>query len=375
MNEIRTQHRVGCQPVILCILFRFATQNTQNNCPPPHTYSLALMQKKKMKSKQPIKFIAELKEIKIDLDLGKGIELKSNINNSISDKFENFHVYITNNQKIIKSLIDDNFELVAGKLEAHSILNAKVIVYSNDKFIGKDFNQITVLDIYLRLLKVFSLSLWNVKDNAVDFDFGFLEYPISNIYNLTSNYYSGINSTAYGLTKVTNFSKKELDTAIELMLDYYEIQEKEKIQTHFNSKSSNLSISNLFIQTARESHDLAYKIRQYCSYFETILSTDSSELTHKLSERVALFLSDDKDNRTKIFRDIKNAYKIRSQIVHGAGLKEKSIKDLDIIANKCDRYVRKINNKIFSTEEFQIMFDKKNTGKIDNYFLELIMSG
>ena len=79
-------------------------------------YGFAKTQKNK-KSKQPIKFIAELKEIEIAIDLGKGIELNPNINNSISNKFENFYVYITNNQEIIKSLIDDNFKLLADKLD------------------------------------------------------------------------------------------------------------------------------------------------------------------------------------------------------------------------------------------------------------------
>jgi hypothetical protein len=58
----------------------------------------------------------------------------------------------------------------------------------------------------------------------------------------------------------------------------------------FTDKSySRISRATRFIGSARLDRHPAIKVAHYCSALESLFSTDSSELTHKLSERVALF--------------------------------------------------------------------------------------
>ena len=52
--------------------------------------------------------------------------------------------------------------------------------------------------------------------------------------------------------------------------------------------------------------------------FESLFLTNERELGFKLSLRVAVFLAKENDEREKICRNLRNAYRIRNKIVHGA---------------------------------------------------------
>ena len=52
---------------------------------------------------------------------------------------------------------------------------------------------------------------------------------------------------------------------------------------------------------------------------ECLLSTNSMEVTHTLSERAAVMLGNSASERFQIYQDLKNIYKTRSSIVHGRG--------------------------------------------------------
>lgn len=56
---------------------------------------------------------------------------------------------------------------------------------------------------------------------------------------------------------------------------------------------------------------------------ECLLSTDSRELAHKISERAAIILGNDNNDRLAIYKNIKQIYGKRSKIVHGEGVPAK----------------------------------------------------
>jgi len=53
---------------------------------------------------------------------------------------------------------------------------------------------------------------------------------------------------------------------------------------------------------------------------ECLLSTDRQELAHKISERAAIILGKNNNERLTIYKDIKKIYDQRSKIVHGEGV-------------------------------------------------------
>lgn len=79
-----------------------------------------------------------------------------------------------------------------------------------------------------------------------------------------------------------------------------------------------------FIKSARVTIDPAMKIAHYCSALESLFSTDNSELTYKLSERVSLFMKDMGYEPMDVFSDMKHYYSIRSAVTHGDSIKGKS---------------------------------------------------
>lgn len=50
---------------------------------------------------------------------------------------------------------------------------------------------------------------------------------------------------------------------------------------------------------------------------EGLLVASNTEVSHKFAERVALFLAQGTDERTKLCKKMKNAYKLRSKVAHG----------------------------------------------------------
>lgn len=60
-----------------------------------------------------------------------------------------------------------------------------------------------------------------------------------------------------------------------------------------------------------------FRILFFAMALESLFGTSDAELGFSLSLRTARFLSDDLDNRKRIFRELKDAYNSRSSIVHG----------------------------------------------------------
>jgi Apea-like HEPN len=107
-----------------------------------------------------------------------------------------------------------------------------------------------------------------------------------------------------------------------------------------------LSLVFYFVQAARGSSDLGRKIAQYVTCFEALFCTDSSEMTHKLAERVAFFLGENGAERTSIFKNIKAAYTVRSKVVHGDKIDKKRANQAPDLSRTCDELLRKSLAKV-----------------------------
>ena len=134
-----------------------------------------------------------------------------------------------------------------------------------------------------------------------------------------------------------------------------------------------ISIVFYFLQSARSNPDLAVKIVDYCTCFEALFSTSSAELSHQLAERIAFFIGESNIERRDIFNNIKEAYGIRSRIIHGDLLSPSKIDRLHTISETCDNFLRKILFKIFLDTELSNMFSAP-PNELDDYFLNLMLN-
>jgi len=260
------------------------------------------------------KFISTLRYLSISEPIEEWVTLMPGIN-------------ITNNKNIISSIIDGEFKEVAGAIEFDHFINADNIIYceTDSTIFNKDEDSHQALYVWLVWLKMLLNDLWLVKDNAVICEAAFCKE-------------TGLNHSAWTRNNLTTpaylssgFSFKNIEMTIEELKKWD--QKSHQLQSYFcdtkstlkdsftNTRFSRIGRSMRFIEAATRERHPAVKIAHYCSAYESLFSTDNSELTHKLSERIALFLKDFEFNPIEVFDDIKSFYGIRSKVTHGDSLK------------------------------------------------------
>jgi len=232
------------------------------------------------------------------------------------------------------------------------------------------------LDRQLGLIQFFLMSLWLVKDNSVNIELGFLEHPYGNPFgsSVTSNFRAVRFCEASGAILDCEFTEKE----VRLARDFYKLFEANAVQ--LGDKNMGYVVPTdftrfdrvlYFAQAARHSGNLGLKIANYVTCFECLFCTDSAELTHKLSDRVALFLGTTPEERMEMFKAAKAAYTIRSKTVHGDTLTKKLADDAANIAMKCDNMLREIIKRVLTTPELLEIFIGP-AQKLEDYLNDLI---
>lgn len=104
-------------------------------------------------------------------------------------------------------------------------------------------------------------------------------------------------------------------------LNDYEVADFKKLWNRYNNydfnKNKPVEIAITRFNYAAEKEPWGEKLVDYIIALEALFLRDNKELTYKLALRTAIFLSDDSKERNIIREDIKNAYNLRSKIVHG----------------------------------------------------------
>jgi len=102
---------------------------------------------------------------------------------------------------------------------------------------------------------------------------------------------------------------------------------------------------NRFSQIGISAHGLDYDLIDYMIAFESLFSTGTTESTHKISRRVAVFLKEEKGDRIEIYGKMKKAYVLRGKIVHGEEIKwneiHKYYKEIGDYLRQCLRKIIK----------------------------------
>lgn len=96
------------------------------------------------------------------------------------------------------------------------------------------------------------------------------------------------------------------------------------------------------------------------SALEILFSQEKNEIGHKLSERIAWYLSsEDANNRLDIYKNIKGLYALRSNIVHGELNKKKIEQGLSEKVIECENIISDIVFKILNKGHFSLFNVKK----------------
>lgn len=209
----------------------------------------------------------------------------------------------------------------------------------------------------------FLMHLWKFVDCNCYLRDGYLIIYNQNLQDGKLYKYGMTSITSSSTTENTETSYESLNLALQSFERFFpdnsslkEIVDKEVFdplisQSILKKNKKPVHRAYLNIALAQHSSLVPIKIVFYCSALEALfLFGEVSEITHKIAERVALYLENSLEERKNTYENIKEAYNIRSKILHGSYLSEENIKKLPNISFEIDRILRKLLHEENHTE-------------------------
>lgn len=237
---------------------------------------------------------------------------------------------------------------------------------------GDPYNITTVWSQFLDWLL---FALWLVRDHSIS-----LSMPVIRTEQMVG---STALTTSYSLcdgsVADTEFSVSEIKATRDLLQDTIMSLGGERpiaLPVWTDTSISSKEVTPLwrcyhFLRAARTNPDLAVKIANYMTCFETLFSTDNTELSHKLSERVAFFLCD--SDRKTAYGKMKRAYGVRSRVVHGGSLSARGEASLAEVSSDVDGLLRASLRKILYSDELLEVFQGEAQNR-DAYLTDLVLA-
>lgn len=263
-------------------------------------------------------------------------------------------LYLTNNAEHYKRHLTESHKENIGNLEYNHLISGRPVIFSIKSIHHFMMNEDLIIK-FLRDVQGLIFKIWLRKDNSINCQ---LAFSLGINFGLvSSNCLPVFNSSGTGNDFTLQITKNEIK----------EIVDKESVQiqgltenkmpknTGLTKAIGRISVANYHIQAARGQRDLGFKISSYCSFFETLFSTDNAELAHQLSQRISFFTKSSAEERLTTYKIVKKAYGIRSKAVHGDML-DKSKEEISQVAIHCDNLARICLNKIFKNKKMTYLF-------------------
>lgn len=258
--------------------------------------------------------------------------------------------------------------LAVGNFKSSPYFYAKTSIdIENDNVSDDDIETVTNNSIiYFSVVESFVSFLWLIKDNCCSIN-TFYTHLVEGkkllINANSSNYF-----TAEGLrNQKVFFSTSELEQAVDLFVngsltfhhkniklgipdDSIGLIKKVEMKTYDYTKITRIERAFNFLKLARTTSELPQKIAFYiCIYESLFYGTSSGEITHQIAERVALYISKTRVFRKSIYKQVKEAYKIRSTYFHGNSIK-KNQKELVPISSRLDYLTRQVLYRVIKKD-------------------------
>lgn len=279
---------------------------------------------------------------------------------------------ITNDTASVLKRIPLNAIPYIGRSELYHLETSDVVLVGDlDSMPAEEADPLDLITmIFLWMSPVFR-SMWMVKDNNARLGVSHMvEVTKNGVVRHSNNFPSEQYQKADFNSDPVLFSNTEWKKALELH---------HQTETHFHQcdslehrflhqkGASRLARAFRFLRAARSSHDCAFRIAECCSCLESLFSTEITELAHRLSERVSIFIAPNPNLRREHYVALKKAYRVRSKVVHGAALSESEINELNDLSVLIDDYLRRVFQKIFNDPKLIVLFESK-PDTLDEYF-------
>lgn len=241
-------------------------------------------------------------------------------------------VSIVNKRSVVKEMLDPEFKHFAGKIEYDHLLSVDHLVACMPEYgeiwEGYDHSEPLLLT-WLVWLSWLIEDSWLIKDNAIGCELAHCSLRHDGkIFRTSNGLYSTLSKADGDALVNTTFNLTEIqrwrDVSLELRTHLHE-KGYDSTQLPVSKSSSRFDRFLSFMTSSRKMHHPTLKIAQVCSALESLFSTSTSELTHRLSERVAHFMGGSAQEMEANYQFMKKAYAIRSQVTHGSHIKQSDI--------------------------------------------------
>jgi Apea-like HEPN len=302
------------------------------------------------------------------------IKMFCSTNNFLSlEKDLNFlsFLFTSNNQLLKEEILDENFKKVIGRIATDHYKDSPYFFLQKD-YTTQTANNLSEEDnkilndnstIYSIIFETFVSFLWLIKDNCCSLNSFHTYAPGGNKVIVKPN--ALIYFTSKGIqNEKMFFSDDEMHRAIELFVKGYSLFYHKNVRvskpgdilpgaiikrdiTPYDFKKINrIERAFHFLGLARTTPQLPLKISFYMCIYETLFyGANTGEITHQIAERVALYAVNTRFMRHGIYKQIKEAYKVRSIYFHGNSFKSYR-RDLSEISYYLDNLTRQILLKI-----------------------------
>jgi hypothetical protein len=286
--------------------------------------------------------------------------------------------FLTNDASVIAGFIDGTFEKEIGSLETRALRRAPAAFYMTatlDPPLRNAAEATTFLNHQLAVTQTFLNCLWLVKDNAVNFELGFLKHSDRVSEGVTSNFLNSRFSTAGHEFPDTDFSLEDLRLARSYFQKLFGAHkpgfEVAPASEMHSPETDRVGRALYYLQAARAAPEISLKIAHYVTCLEALFCSDATEVSHKLAERLALFIGKTTSERIDIFRSAKAAYGIRSKTAHGDRLAARQVKDAVNVSVGCDELIRRALLRISTSAEIRAAFGGPNE-QFDEFMMRLL---
>lgn len=290
--------------------------------------------------------------------------------------------YISNVSSKLDEIFDNSLSLCTLGLHSIDEVREAPSYYVIDGDFGNDVNQNDVDHFgtafcfaMLRQIQLYVSKLWRLKDNSVYVRDGFL-YSYTNEIGDGSTFKASVsivNSFANGNIINVIFSKTDLlsitkDMEIipleDVLGQRQNFKEATQIQHYKQSGLSRKELAEMYVSLARKEAVIPLKILMYCSAMEALVANSTTELSHRVAERVAVLIGNNQEERCNVYSNVKLGYDTRSKVAHGDFIKknEEIIRETSV---KLDEYLRQL---LILDDPYS-----KNSDKMDQFYLRKLM--
>ncbi|MBV1929462.1 MAG: hypothetical protein KUG81_08135 [Gammaproteobacteria bacterium] len=305
-----------------------------------------------------VTYITVLLNFEIKERLDSPIEMKSGI-------------YISNNPKHVEKYFSPSQLHAIGTIETSFIFSGRPYIYQIGHVMLEEQIPDNTVN-FLREVQAFIMGLWLRRDCGVNNELAFGVSQDGRYVH--SNSLTIFNERADAKKVIHRIDLDELNKVVSIYKNNLGGAKNSDTpeNTRFQKGLDRIGVSFSHLQSARSGDDLAVKIAYYCTFFESILSTTTNELSHQVSERAAHILGHSKEDKIRIYKGLKNVYGIRSRIFHGENVSKKQLKDISDVSVFADTIARQLISEMLGDNNFSKVLRSSDSSELESYMLDLL---